>query len=170
MSFQTLFDLVIGFARIGRQSSGGVLSPYRFLPFVSAGWPTNSGVTRRLAQDTPRIEGIMPLLASADLSCMNTYDSKHLRLLNLILAQRWADIGNAEIHELRVLIACKYVTLSDRASGTPTIELNPEGRHYHQRLSELEMSKVSRNCSTTSNTRCAASAARSWSTCRRAGV
>lgn len=79
---------------------------------------------------------------SANLLCMNAYDSKHLRLLNLIQARRWSDIGDAEIEELRVLIACKYVTVSGRAGGTPTIELNPEGHHYHHRLSELEIQKA----------------------------
>lgn len=69
---------------------------------------------------------------------MNTYDSKHLRLLNLIQAQSWAQIGSAEILELKVLIACKYVTLSDKAKGAPIIQLNPEGEHYHQRLSQLQ--------------------------------
>jgi hypothetical protein len=73
---------------------------------------------------------------------MNTYDSKHLRLLNLIQARRWCDIGDTEIEEMRVLIACKYVALSSRASATPTIELNPEGRHYHLRLTELESRKA----------------------------
>ena len=72
---------------------------------------------------------------------MNTYDSKHLRLLNLIQARRWSDIGDAEIQELRVLIACKYVTVSATASATPDIQLSPEGRHYQLRLSELEKRK-----------------------------
>lgn len=37
-----------------------------------------------------------------------------------------------------MLIACKYPTVSERKNGKTTIELNPEGRHYHLRLSELE--------------------------------
>lgn len=73
---------------------------------------------------------------------MNTYDSKHLRLLNLIRARRWSDIGEADIQELRVLISCKYVIVTPRTSGSPTIELNPEGRHYHRRLVELEKRKI----------------------------
>lgn len=73
---------------------------------------------------------------------MNNYDSKHLRLLNLIQARRWSDIGDEDIQELRVLISCKYVTVTPRTSGTPTIELNPEGRHYHRRLVELERRKI----------------------------
>lgn len=73
---------------------------------------------------------------------MNTYDAKHLRLLNLIQAQHWAGIGDAEIQELRVLIACKYVTVTDRVGQVPMIKLTPGGRHYHHRLSELEMRKA----------------------------
>ncbi len=69
---------------------------------------------------------------------MNSYDSKHLRLMNLIRSQQWAAIGGAEIHELKVLIACKYVTLHDKANGRPSLELNPEGQHPHRRLVELE--------------------------------
>lgn len=74
---------------------------------------------------------------------MNTYDAKHLRLLNLIQAQQWADIGDAEIQELRVLIACKYVTVTDRVGQIPMIKLTPGGHHYHARLSELEIRKAS---------------------------
>lgn len=84
----------------------------------------------------------MPPSYSAKLPCMNTYDSKHLRLLNLIQARRWSDISDADIQELRVLIACKYVTVSASATATPNIELNPEGLHYQRRLSELERRKA----------------------------
>jgi hypothetical protein len=73
---------------------------------------------------------------------MNTYNSKHLRLLNLIQSRRWSEIGDAEIQELRVLIACKYVAISATAGATPNIELNPEGRHYQLRLSELQGRKA----------------------------
>lgn len=88
------------------------------------------------------VKGIMPLSSPSTLSCMNTYDSKHLRLLNLIQVQCWSDIGDAEIQELRVLIACKYVTVTDRVGKIPTIKLTPEGRHYHLRLAELESRKA----------------------------
>lgn len=84
----------------------------------------------------------MPLSYSKKLLSMNTYDSKHLRLLNLIQARRWSDIGDAEVEELRVLIACKYVAVSATAGATPNIELNPEGLHYQRRLSELERRKA----------------------------
>ncbi len=84
----------------------------------------------------------MPLSYSTKLPCMNTYDSKHLRLLNLIQSRRWSNIGDAEIQELRVLIACKYVAVSATAGATPNIELNPEGLHYQRHLSELERRKA----------------------------
>lgn len=67
---------------------------------------------------------------------MNSYDSKHLRVLNLISAHRWAEISPDDMHELRILIACKYVVLKQRLDKAPSITLNPEGRDYHQSLSQ----------------------------------
>jgi hypothetical protein len=73
---------------------------------------------------------------------MNAYDARHLRLLNLIEARQWQDISQDDVEELRVLIVCKYVALAEAAGSAPSMVLNPEGRHYHQRLSELQMQRA----------------------------
>jgi hypothetical protein len=67
---------------------------------------------------------------------MNSYDSKHLHVLNLIESCRWAEITSDDMHELQVLIACKYVALKQCADKAPSITLNSEGRHYHHSLSQ----------------------------------
>jgi len=77
-----------------------------------------------------------------DIFCMNAYDANHLRLLTLIQARHWSKIREADIYELQVLITCKYVNMSNTVGGTPTMELNPEGRHYLLRLSELQLHKA----------------------------
>lgn len=72
-------------------------------------------------------------------SPMNHYDTKHLRLLGLIDARRWAELSPDDMQEIRVLMVCKYVTLSRASHPTPTISLNPEGQHYFKRLSQLAL-------------------------------
>jgi hypothetical protein len=67
---------------------------------------------------------------------MNSYDAKHLHVLNLIEARRWAEMNPDDVHELKVLIACKYVTLKQHADKRASITLNAEGSHYHQSLSQ----------------------------------
>ncbi|WPP02410.1 hypothetical protein SFA35_25805 (plasmid) [Pseudomonas sp. HR96] len=73
---------------------------------------------------------------------MNTYDARHLRVMSLIKAQRWVDIDEGDIQELRVLIACKYVVVTKRTGQIPMIEVTPDGQHYHARLAELELRKA----------------------------
>ncbi|WP_263260795.1 hypothetical protein [Pseudomonas sp. RIT-PI-S] len=68
---------------------------------------------------------------------MNTYDAKHLQLLDLIEASRWQEISEEDLHELKVLVVCKYVAFTKGRDDQLMVALNPEGKHYHQRLSEL---------------------------------
>jgi hypothetical protein len=71
---------------------------------------------------------------------MNAYDTKHLRLLNLIEAGQWEDLSEDDLHELKVLVVCRYVSLGEGKRNMPLVALNPEGKHYHRRLSELATS------------------------------
>ncbi|MBF7143043.1 MULTISPECIES: hypothetical protein [Pseudomonas] len=73
---------------------------------------------------------------------MNAYDARHLRLLNLIEARQWNEISQDDAEELRVLIVCKYVALAEAAGKAPSMVLNPEGQHYHQRLAELALQQA----------------------------
>lgn len=68
---------------------------------------------------------------------MNNYDSRHLRLLDLISLNRWAEMDTEDLYELKVLVACKYVRVDMRVGRIPSIHLNPEGHHYHHRLSAM---------------------------------
>lgn len=68
---------------------------------------------------------------------MNTYDAKHLQLLNLIDAGQWEQLSENDLHELRVLVVCKYVSLSEAKNGKPLIALNQDGRHYRRQLAQL---------------------------------
>ncbi|WP_213878736.1 hypothetical protein [Pseudomonas sp. dw_358] len=70
---------------------------------------------------------------------MNSYDSEHLRLLNLIEARRWSEIGQDDLHALKVLMVCNYVVLTDSTGKDPVITLNPEGQDYFQHLSRLKL-------------------------------
>ena len=69
---------------------------------------------------------------------MNSYDARHLRLLNLIEARRWSEIGQDDLPELKVLMVCNYVALTDAAGKEPEITLNAEGQDYFQHLSRLQ--------------------------------
>lgn len=69
---------------------------------------------------------------------MNTYDQKHLDLLKLIQSGQWRDIPEWDANELQVLVACKYVIIKRGERGLPQITLNPEGRHYLERLSGIK--------------------------------
>lgn len=40
------------------------------------------------------------------------------------------------------MIACKYVVVTKRTGQIPTIEVTPDGQHYHARLAELELRKA----------------------------
>lgn len=68
---------------------------------------------------------------------MNTYDSKHLRILDLISLNRWAEMTAEDLYELKVLMACKYVHVDMPVGRVPSIQLNPEGHHYHLKLSAM---------------------------------
>lgn len=70
---------------------------------------------------------------------MNPYDSKHLRLLGLVQDRRWAEIEHDDIHELKVLITCKYIVVKSPSGQVPSMNLNPEGAHYFERLSQLAL-------------------------------
>jgi len=65
---------------------------------------------------------------------MNTYDQKHLALLELIHSGQWRDIPDEDANELQVLVACKYVIINSAALGLAQIALTPEGQQYLQRL------------------------------------
>jgi hypothetical protein len=67
---------------------------------------------------------------------VNTYDTKHLRLLDIIEGGQWEAISENHLDELKVLVVCKYVSLGNGKNEKP-IRLNPEGRHYHRHLSRL---------------------------------
>jgi hypothetical protein len=75
---------------------------------------------------------------------MNDYDARHLRLLNLIKARRWADFDFDDIQELKVLIACKYIVFTEKRGQAPSVSLNADGHHYHQSLAELAMTHMRR--------------------------
>lgn len=68
---------------------------------------------------------------------MNTYDAKHLQLLNLIEAGQVEQLSENDLHELRVLVVCKYVSLGESKEGKPLIALTQEGRHYRRQLAQL---------------------------------
>lgn len=68
---------------------------------------------------------------------MNSYDAKHLQLMDLIEAGKWQNISERDADELRVLVVCGYVSIKDERSGKPRLALNQEGRHYHRQLSHL---------------------------------
>lgn len=73
---------------------------------------------------------------------MNTYDAKHLHLLSLIQGRRWAEITQDDIHELNVLITCKYIMVKSLSGHVPDMTLNPEGVHYLRRLCELNSRSI----------------------------
>lgn len=68
---------------------------------------------------------------------MNTYDAKHLHLLGIVQGRRWAEIEQDDIHELKVLITCKYIRVQSKVGHAPDMTLTPEGIHYFRRLCEL---------------------------------
>lgn len=70
---------------------------------------------------------------------MNSYDAKHLRLLKLIEARRWSELSQDDLPELKVLMVCNYVALTDSTGKDPVITLNPEGQDYFQHLSRLKL-------------------------------
>ena len=72
---------------------------------------------------------------------MNTYDQKHLELLELIHSGQWQDIPDGDANELQVLVACKYVVIKSGAHGLAQIILNPEGQQYFERLCGLKEMK-----------------------------
>lgn len=72
---------------------------------------------------------------------MNTYDQKHLDMLELIHSGQWQSIPDKDANELQVLVACKYVIIDSSAHGLAQITLNPEGQRYLKRLSEIKAMK-----------------------------
>jgi hypothetical protein len=72
---------------------------------------------------------------------MNTYDQKHLELLELIHSGQWQNIPDKDANELQVLVACKYVIINSSAPGLAQLTLNPEGQRYLERLSGIKAMK-----------------------------
>ena len=67
---------------------------------------------------------------------MNTYDARHLQLLNLIESCQWDALTENDLDELKVLLVCRYVSLGQAQSDT-RIMITSEGRHYHRHLASL---------------------------------
>lgn len=67
---------------------------------------------------------------------MNTYDARHLQLLNLIESCQWDALTENDLDELKVLAVCRYVSLGQARSDKPLL-LTPEGRHYRRHLASL---------------------------------
>lgn len=67
---------------------------------------------------------------------MNTYDARHLQLLDLIDSCQWDALTENDLDELKVLVVCRYVLLG-QAQSDMRIMITSEGRHYHRHLASL---------------------------------